>query len=69
MADHNHQQQPFSSSNMLLPAATKQNSASRAFAVAPTKALAAIDLNTIIHDIYTNKVSATGKARTSTSAV
>ena len=67
MADHNQQQQPSSSSDALLPATIKQNSASRAFAVAPTKALAAIDLNTIVHHIYINKVSATGKARTSMS--
>lgn len=65
MADHNQEQQP-SSSDALLPA-TKQNSASRALAVAPTKALAAIDLNTIVHLIYINKVSATAKGRTSMS--
>lgn len=52
IADHNQQQQPPSSSDALLPATIKQNSASRAFAVAPNKALAAVDLNTIIHHIY-----------------
>lgn len=66
MADHNQEHQPSSSSDALLPA-TKQNSTSRAFAVAPTKALAAIDLNTIVHLIYINKVPAAAKARTSMS--
>lgn len=68
MADHNQQQQPSSSSDALL-STIKQNYTSRAFAVAPTKSLAAIVLNTIIQCICINKVSAVGKVRPFMSAV
>lgn len=69
MVDYNQQQQPCCSSDTLHSAACtdKQDSASTAAAAAPTKALAATDLNTIIHQINMNTVSATEKVRISMS--